>query len=185
MAYIKKRDEPTLTLTDQWMHNPKAICWEHNYHQIPTLSVSLRVMFVGTHWVWELCNMLLQGSAEYHESTKEVQMLELTGSRGSEDLPSPRVFNTHLLFRQLPRSMISRKCKMIYVTRNPKDMAVSRYVHNQKGCVGYKGTFSDYLSLYLDGKSKIYYKCLQYLVKFNRHCTSWVSKECQYFPSTN
>ena len=99
--------------------------------------------------------MLLQGSAEYHESTKEVQMLELTGSQGSENLPSPRVFNTHLYFRQLPQDMISRQCKMIYVTRNPKDMAVSRFVHNQKGSVGYKGTFSDYLGLYLDGKSKI------------------------------
>ena len=35
-------------------------------------------------------------------------------------------------------------------------MAVSRYVHNVKGNVGYKGTFSDYLPLYLDGKGKIY-----------------------------
>lgn len=106
----------------------------------------------GTHWVWELTNMLLRGSTEYHQTVKEAQMLELTGPQGSENLSSPRVFNSHLRFRQLPKDMISRNCKMIYVTRNPKDMAVSRYMHNVKGSVGYKGTFSDYLPLYLDGK---------------------------------
>lgn len=106
----------------------------------------------GTHWVWEITNMLLQGTAEYHKSMKEAQMLEFTGVTGVDAIPSPRVFNTHLRFRQLPSDMINRRSKIIYVTRNPKDMAVSRYCHNTKGAVGYKGTFSDYLPLYIDGK---------------------------------
>lgn len=106
----------------------------------------------GTHWVWEITNMLLRGSAEYHPSKKQVQMLELKGFSGADQMMSPRVFNTHLRFRQLPTDMIKRKCKIIYITRNPKDMVVSRYFHNTKGPLGYKGTFSDYLPLYLEGK---------------------------------
>ena len=101
--------------------------------------------------------MLMRGSVEYHQDMKEAQMLELADPKSSENLSSPRVFNTHLRFRHLPKDMISRSCKMIYVTRNPKDMAVSRYMHNVKGNVGYKGTFSDYLPLYLDGKGKVRY----------------------------
>lgn len=54
--------------------------------------------------------MLLKGSSEYHKSMKEAQMLELTGTSGSDGIPSPRVFNTHLRFRQLPSDMIKRLC---------------------------------------------------------------------------
>ncbi|XP_045157074.2 sulfotransferase 1C2-like [Mercenaria mercenaria] len=120
----------------------------------------------GTHWVWEIANMLLQGSAEYHTSMKEAQMLELTGSSGADALDSPRVFNTHLRFEQLPADMIKRNCKIIYVTRNPKDMAVSRYCHNVKGSVGYKGTFTNYLPLYMDGKVA-FGSWFDYTIKWN------------------
>ncbi|XP_052776756.1 sulfotransferase 1C2-like [Mya arenaria] len=106
----------------------------------------------GTHWVWEMTTMLLRGTAEYHASMKEAQMIELTGASAAANIPSPRVFNTHLLFRQLPTDAFKRRCKMVYVTRNPKDMAVSRYCHNTRGQVAYKGTFHDYLPLYMQGK---------------------------------
>ena len=58
--------------------------------------------------MWEMTNMLLQGSAEYHKSVKEEQMIELKGATGADQLTSPRVFNTHLRFRQLPKDMIKR-----------------------------------------------------------------------------
>jgi len=48
--------------------------------------------------------------------------------------------------------IIYRRCRMVYVTRNPKDMAVSRYCHNTRGGVAYKGTFHEYLPLYMQGK---------------------------------
>lgn len=106
----------------------------------------------GTHWVWEMTNMLLRGSADYHPSMKEAQMMELSDVTAMADLTSPRVFNTHLRFRQLPKDMLSRKCKIIFVERNPKDMAVSRYCHNLKGNVALSGTFGAYLQLYIEGK---------------------------------
>lgn len=62
----------------------------------------------GTHWVWEITNMLLRGSAEYHPTVKEAQMLEMTGTSSAENLSSPRVFNTHLMFRHLPKDFIER-----------------------------------------------------------------------------
>ncbi|KAL4235901.1 sulfotransferase 1 [Mactra antiquata] len=106
----------------------------------------------GTHWVWEMTNMLLRQTTDYHQSMKEAQMIELTETSVIDKLDSPRVLNTHLPFDKLPTDMIKRRCKLIYITRNPKDMAVSRYCHNSKGVVGYKGTFSDYLPLYMKGQ---------------------------------
>ncbi|KAL3868682.1 hypothetical protein ACJMK2_041460 [Sinanodonta woodiana] len=107
----------------------------------------------GTHWVWEIANMLLTKSLEYHEKPKEAMMMEMVETSQLEDLPSPRIFNTHLRFRHLPEDIISRKCKVIHVIRNPKDMAVSRYHHVAMSKDSeYSGTFHEYLSLYFEGK---------------------------------
>ncbi|OXU22108.1 hypothetical protein TSAR_000660 [Trichomalopsis sarcophagae] len=44
-----------------------------------------------------------------------------------EKLPSPRYIKTHLPLDLLPRQLLEKKPKMIYIARNPKDMCVSFY----------------------------------------------------------
>ncbi|XXG47833.1 hypothetical protein AAC387_Pa02g2407 [Persea americana] len=41
------------------------------------------------------------------------------------NLPSPRLFATHLSYNLLPVSMIKSDCRIIYLCRNPKDTCVS------------------------------------------------------------
>ncbi|KAK4422357.1 Cytosolic sulfotransferase 14 [Sesamum alatum] len=42
-----------------------------------------------------------------------------------ENIPSPRIFSTHMHFKLLPDSIRESNCKIIYICRNPLDQFVS------------------------------------------------------------
>ncbi|XP_054258583.1 sulfotransferase 1B1-like isoform X1 [Macrosteles quadrilineatus] len=66
------------------------------------------------------------------------------GAELAEPLPSPRHFKTHLPLPLLPPSLLDT-CKVIYVARNPLDVAVSYFHHNRYLAVhGYNGDFEKY-----------------------------------------
>ena len=55
-----------------------------------------------------------------------------------EELPTPRTFQSHFRYDNMPCGLPSTTpCKYIYVTRNPKDLAVSYYHHHR----GFKSTY--------------------------------------------
>lgn len=58
---------------------------------------------------------------------------------------SPRFIKTHLPFSLMPPSVMKSRAKVIYVARNPKDVAVSWYYLNRmwKVC-GFRGDFSQF-----------------------------------------
>ncbi|XP_033752290.1 sulfotransferase family cytosolic 1B member 1-like isoform X1 [Pecten maximus] len=113
--------------------------------QVPDLRVTLKLVRemrmrtddilicayvkAGTHWMWEIVNMLLKGSAEYDKTTKEENMIDFHFPAEFDNLPSPRVFNTHFTWRHLPSEINEKKCKIIFLQRNPKDTAVSYFHH--------------------------------------------------------
>ncbi|KAK0045578.1 sulfotransferase family cytosolic 1B member 1 [Biomphalaria pfeifferi] len=108
----------------------------------------------GTHWVWEILRMLLAGTTDVPLQEKDMGMMEFMEQGILDELPSPRVLNTHILFELLPAEVLTKKPKIVYLTRNPKDTAVSMYHHNKKlwSYYQYDGQFGDYLHLFLDGK---------------------------------
>ncbi|XP_052101804.1 sulfotransferase 1C2-like [Mytilus californianus] len=83
----------------------------------------------GTHWVWEMCQMLVKGEAEYHQKAKESCMMEFHLPEDYNDLQRPRIFNTHFTPRCLPKKISDTKCKIILILRNPKDIITSLYHH--------------------------------------------------------
>ncbi|KAK3101273.1 hypothetical protein FSP39_002293 [Pinctada imbricata] len=80
--------------------------------------------------MWEIINMIIQGKAEYRKENKNVLMLEAmydTDEIISER--SPRILNTHVPYRWLPRKLVINRGKIIHGLRNPKDVSVSLYNH--------------------------------------------------------
>ncbi|XP_071093491.1 sulfotransferase 1B1-like [Haliotis cracherodii] len=111
----------------------------------------------GTHWTWEITSMLLQGKAETIPHWKSKVMVELQPQEVIDAFPaSPRVLNTHVRYNQLPLQAREKKCRMIYVLRNPKDVAVSFYNHHKSFenlYKNYNGSLNDYLPFFLAGKT--------------------------------
>ncbi|XP_071093769.1 sulfotransferase 1C2-like isoform X3 [Haliotis cracherodii] len=108
----------------------------------------------GTHWLWEIVTMLRAGNSEYHNKPKEIAMLGMPKYERADELPSPRVLNSHLYLRHLPEKLVEKRIKTIFIMRNPKDVSVSYYHHvnGLKQSLGFEGTYSEYLDLFLVGK---------------------------------
>ncbi|KAL3857294.1 hypothetical protein ACJMK2_011979 [Sinanodonta woodiana] len=107
----------------------------------------------GTHWLWEVASMLLNGSADRINLNKASAMLELIPQPMYEDIQSPRVLNSHIYFRMLPEDFVKRKCKIVYILRNPKDVAVSFFNHHFKVLeYEYSGKWENYIHRFLTGQ---------------------------------
>ncbi len=70
----------------------------------------------------------------------------------AEKLPSPRVIKTHLPLEMLPPGLIDT-CKVVCVSRNPKDACVS-FFHHHQSFLGYNfvGNFEEFAKMWLDGQ---------------------------------
>lgn len=74
----------------------------------------------------EIVTMLLRGSTKHGDYDLGDMYLERQGRSIIEQARSPRVMHSHLLFDKLPAD-IFRKCKVISITRDPRDIIVSYY----------------------------------------------------------
>ncbi|XP_033754210.1 sulfotransferase 1C2-like [Pecten maximus] len=103
----------------------------------------------GTHWVWEITNMLTTGKLEYLTRPKEAAMLEFNYPEEFDEIPSRRTLNTHLPIRLLPTEVKDKKLKVIFVQRNPKDVIVSSYHFLKKAkMTPFEGTFEEYFTIF-------------------------------------
>lgn len=67
---------------------------------------------------------------------------------------SPRFVKSHLPKDLLPTQIWEKKAKVIFVVRNPKDVAVSNY-HHYKLFHTYEGTLNEFLEAFLDDKGNV------------------------------
>ena len=87
-----------------------------------------------------------------------MQELELATHPSAPDintLPSPRILKCHLTHNIIPKSANEdKKCKYIYVARNPKDVAVS-FFHFLTDMERFKGPWEIFVKLFLEGNGKL------------------------------
>ncbi|XP_019470265.1 sulfotransferase family cytosolic 1B member 1 isoform X2 [Meleagris gallopavo] len=76
-----------------------------------------------------------------------------SGTEQLEDMPSPRIIKTHIPAAILPKTFWDKGCKMIYVGRNAKDVAVSYYHFDLMNKLHpHPGTWDQYLEAFMAGK---------------------------------
>lgn len=116
----------------------------------------------GTTWVSKIVDLIMNGG-DLEKSQKgaifeRVPFMESGGpgipaaTEILNKLDPPRVIKTHLQADVLPKSFWEKNCKMIYVARNAKDVAVS-YYHFYRMAYGHPepGTWDEYLNAYMEG----------------------------------
>ena len=117
----------------------------------------------GTTWVGEIVWQLFNnGESSAVDLAERVPFLEYSTKPNSNQptlasLPSPRIIKTHLTYDVIPKGDSDEtRCRYIYVARNPKDVAVSKYhfVNATAGRSGFNGPWEFYVNLFIDGKGK-------------------------------
>lgn len=143
--------------------------------KLPNMSIRdddiilLSYMKSGCHWVWEISNMLRRNCTEYEKNLKDIGMLELTDQDVIDTQPSPRVLNSHMLLEHLPRELLTKKTKILFVMRNPRDIIVSSYHHifQMQNFYKYDGNWNSYFDLYMKGQVN-YGKWFDYMLEWEK-----------------
>ena len=107
--------------------------------------------------------MLVQGNSNYTKQAKISSMLEAVRDISAIESPeSPKVLNTHLPYKWLPRKHKENGGKIIHITRNPKDAYVSNYYHMLNllvlGATTRDMTWTQYFDTYVMEKGTFFQK---------------------------
>ena len=99
--------------------------------------------------------LINQGEQGEQRITDAVPWLETLPHRPNgmvaflKTMPQRRLFTSHLPYPLMP-PLKNTTAKIIYIARNPKDVAVSTYFHNQSK-LGYEGTWEEHFQEFLNG----------------------------------
>ncbi|XP_060636554.2 sulfotransferase 1A1-like [Anolis sagrei] len=116
----------------------------------------------GTTWISEVIDMIYkEGNVKecgQKPIDKRVPFLELaapgveSGPELLKRVPRPTAIKTHLPVQLLPKSFWEKNCKIIYMARNAKDVAVSYYFFYQMAKIHPEpGTWDEFLQKFMAG----------------------------------
>ncbi|XP_028653660.1 amine sulfotransferase-like [Erpetoichthys calabaricus] len=110
----------------------------------------------GTIWMQQIMTLIdAKGNATQSKLTSDhfpwVELPEFAKNFASR--PSPRLYCSHLPWYLLPKGLRQKKGKIIYVSRNPKDVLVSYYhFHIFANMLETPKDFEDFLDKFIEGR---------------------------------
>ncbi|XP_032786849.2 sulfotransferase 1E1 [Daphnia magna] len=112
----------------------------------------------GTTWMQEIV-YLIQTGLDFERAKKQVLETRFPylehpypGLAAIKKTEGPRFIKTHLPLSLLPKSALENGTKVIYIVRNPKDVAVSYYYFLRMATfVGYRGGIKDFVNKFIKG----------------------------------
>uniref|UniRef100_A0A8B9S5V2 Sulfotransferase n=1 Tax=Apteryx owenii TaxID=8824 RepID=A0A8B9S5V2_APTOW len=112
----------------------------------------------GTVWTQNILSLIFHEG--HRNGTENIDLMDRipwleynTKHMDYSAFPSPRLFATHLPYYLTPRDLRNKRARVIYVTRNPKDVLVS-YFHFSKIMVTLEkvSDFNIFMERFLAGK---------------------------------
>ncbi|XP_074864951.1 sulfotransferase 2B1-like isoform X2 [Carettochelys insculpta] len=159
------------------MHTEESLCFASTFQFRDTDVLIATYPKSGTTWMQEILTLIYSkgdpepaktipnwARAPWLEHTYFREVLQETGR--------PRLITTHLPCQVLTPALQKAKAKVIYVARNPKDVAVSFYhFHKMAKFLPDPGSFEDFLMRFLQGT-------VQYGSWF-QHVKGWLSQRTE------
>lgn len=149
--------------TVSWMQSPENLEALQNFEVREDDIYCVTYPKAGTHWIWEIISLVLaEGDVTKIDRSVMNTMLDLTvapspdkvqfatpGYKLVEAFPNPRLIPTHVMEPLAPPQWATKKPKIIYFARNPKDLLVSFY-HFAKDTVDPEfSTWEGFMKLFL------------------------------------
>ncbi|KAM9374069.1 sulfotransferase 2B1-like [Phaethornis superciliosus] len=139
------------------LHTQESLAFAATFHFSPTDVLIATYPKSGTTWMQEILTLMFSRGdilpAKTIPNWERAPWLEQIYSRDA--LPEPaahRLITTHLPARVLAPALRQAKAKVIYVARNPKDVAVSFYhFHRLAKFLPDPGSFDAFLTQFLEG----------------------------------
>ncbi|XP_073834569.1 sulfotransferase 4 isoform X2 [Musca autumnalis] len=122
------------------------LCNKLDFHAAKEIKLTERFPFFEFHLFVhpDIKKQILEENSHSKEHQEFVELISTPGYKLLSEIPQTkrRFIKTHFPLSLLPHSVMELKCKIIYVARNPMDVAVSYYYLNRLyRTQGYIGNF--------------------------------------------
>ncbi|TRY59428.1 hypothetical protein DNTS_001144 [Danionella cerebrum] len=142
-------------------HTDKSLQFLENFQVKDDDVFAITYPKSGTTWIQELLPPLMNGGD--FTSVQTIPNWDRVPWLGSTRAPlvldtmsSPRPIVSHMPYHLMPATLFKSKAKVIYITRNPKDVAVSFfYFYKMASFLDDPGTFGEFIDTFLAGNGEL------------------------------
>ncbi|XP_048340289.1 sulfotransferase 6B1-like [Sphaerodactylus townsendi] len=163
-ASIKEKDNKELMISFRGVLYPERLCSPETFEALETMEARKDDVLVvaypkcGTNWMLHIMNEMKAAIPSYKDLPlpSHFQMLEFGPPEKVQNMknqPSPRIFATHLLYDDIPKSFIQKKTKILVIFRNPKDAAVSFFhFYNKNPVLPNVASWDEFFPMFMRGE---------------------------------